>query len=123
MGAFGLPVKGGDMVQHIQSNLSLFFDIAQLVTILYALYKFTRKPHDSLSERVTVLETEVKNLKADISSEKEKRMTLEKAVKMALHSILALIEFEMQYCISEHKEMSDGLKKAKEDLHEFLSEI
>lgn len=111
------------MVHIIQDNINLILDIAQLCAVLYALYKFTRKPHDSLNDRITALETEIKNIKENMDNEKEKRINLEKAVKMALHSILALIEFEMQYCISEHKDMSDGLKKAKEDLHEFLSEI
>lgn len=111
------------MIQLIHDNVNLILDIAQLCAVLYALYRFTRKPHDSLDQRVTALETEVKNLKEAQAAEKEKRINIEKAVKMALHSVLALIEFEMQYCITNNFEMSDGLKRAKEDLHEFLSEI
>lgn len=111
------------MVHIIQDNINLILDIAQLCAVLYALYKFTRKPHDSHNDRITALETEIKNIKENMDNEKEKRINLEKAVQMALHSILALIEFEMQYCISEHKDMSDGLKEAKKDLHEFLSKI
>ena len=38
-----------------------------------------------------------------------------------LHSLIALIEFEIEYCLTEHKVPSDGLKKAKEDLHLFLA--
>ena len=41
--------------------------------------------------------------------------------EVVLHSLIALIEFEIEYCLTEHKVPSDGLKKAKEDLHLFLA--
>ena len=45
----------------------------------------------------------------------------EEANDVLIHCVLALIEFEIQYCLTEHKEPSDDLKKAKDILHNYLA--
>ena len=45
----------------------------------------------------------------------------DEALEVLIRSTLALIEFEVQYCLTENKQISDDLKKVKEDLHIFLS--
>ena len=47
---------------------------------------------------------------------------MDRALKVLTRSTIALVEFEMQYCLIEHKEMSKGLEKAKEALDEFVAE-
>jgi hypothetical protein len=110
------------MIQTIQSILTLILSGANLCVLGYALFKFTKKPHDTLDQRVTSLEVEVKNIKESLNYGQDKFRKHDESIKVLLHSTLALIEFEIQYCLIEHKEMSDSLKKAKEDLHNFLSE-
>lgn len=110
------------MINIIQDGLDLFLKIANVILLGYALYKFTKKPHDTLDQRVTALEVEVKNIKESLNHGQDKFRKHDESIKVLLHSTLALIEFEIQYCLIEHKEMSDSLKKAKEDLHNFLSE-
>lgn len=34
---------------------------------------------------------------------------------------LILIEFEIQYCLTEKKQLSKDLEKVKEDLHSYLA--
>jgi hypothetical protein len=41
--------------------------------------------------------------------------------RVVISSTLALIEFEIQYCLTEHKTPSKDLERAKEDLHSYLS--
>ena len=41
--------------------------------------------------------------------------------EVLLNSTLALIEFEIQYCLTENKHISPELQKAKENLHTYLS--
>lgn len=110
------------MIDIFQNGLDLFLKIANVVILGYALYRFTKKPHDTLDQRVTALEVEVKNIKESLNQGQDKFRKHDESIKVLLHSTLALIEFEIQYCLIEHKEMSDSLKKAKEDLHNFLSE-
>lgn len=110
------------MIDTIQNGLDLLLKIANVVILGYALYRFTKKPHDTLDQRVTALEVEVKNIKESLNHGQDKFRKHDESIKVLLHSTLALIEFEIQYCLIEHKEMSDSLKKAKEDLHNFLSE-
>lgn len=110
------------MIDIFQNGLDLILKIANVVILGYALYRFTKKPHDTLDQRVTALEVEVKNIKESLNHGQDKFRKHDESIKVLLHSTLALIEFEIQYCLIEHKEMSDSLKKAKEDLHNFLSE-
>ena len=110
------------MIATVQMILTLLISVANLCVMMYGLYKFTKKPHDTLEQRVTTLEVEVTNIKTSLNQGQDKFRALHEAVKVLLHSSLALIEWEMQYCLIEHKEMSESLKKAKDDLHNFLSD-
>ena len=95
--------------------LQIIVACANICIMAFAFIKFLGRPHSNLDSRVTALEKRVKDLEEDLSETK-------KALQVIMHSVLALLEFEMQYCLTEHKDMSDGLKKAKEDLHSFLSD-
>lgn len=110
------------MIQTIQSILTLILSGANLCVLGYALFRFTKKPHDTLDKRVTALEVETKNIKESLNHGQDKFRAHDESIKVLLHSSLALIEWEIQYCLIEHKEMSESLKKAKEDLHNFLAE-
>lgn len=111
--------------------LQLMLAACNLIIIAYGFHKFINKPKDDINSKIAALETEVRELKATINVEiKEIKDSLHKGNdnfreqdttnEVLIHSVLALIEFEMQYCLVEHKEMSDGLKQAKKDLNDFL---
>ena len=112
--------------------LQLILATCNVIIIAYGFHKFVNKPKDDLNARLAALETEIKDLKAAINVEiKDIKDSLHKGNDnfreqdrtndVLIHSVLALIEFEMQYCLVEHKDMSDGLKQAKKDLNDFLS--
>ena len=116
------------MLSDFSEFLKVFLQIAQVVTILFAVYKFTRKPHDTLESRVATLELEVKEQKQSLlqgndrfREQDDKFKQQEKTNGIILHSVMALIQFEIQYCLTEHKEMSKGLEQAKEDLDNYLA--
>ena len=98
----------------IMTGMQMILAFCNICIIGYGFYKFLNTPRDSMEQRITALEVEVKNLK---SSQENDQDTL----KVLTRSTLALIEFEMQYCMTENKDMSDSLKAAKRDLEEFLS--
>lgn len=111
--------------------LQLMLATCNLIIIAYGFHKFINKPKDDLNAKIVALESEIRDLKATINVEiKEIKDSLHKGNdnfreqditnEVLIHSVLALIEFEMQYCLVEHKDMSDGLKQAKKDLNDFL---
>ncbi len=110
------------MVQTIQSFLSVILSSANLIVLGYALYKFTKRPHDTLDQRISACEVEIRNIKESLNHGQDKFRDQDEAIRVLIHSTLALIEFEIQYCLLEHKDMSESLKKAKDDLHSFLAE-
>lgn len=103
------------------TGMQIFISFANICILLYALYKFLNKPHDTLEQRVISIETEVKDIKESLHQGNDRFRSQEDTNEVLIHSVLALIEFEIQYCLTEHKEMSKDLEKAKEDLHNYLA--
>ena len=96
--------------------------------MLFALSKFIKRPHDKLIDRIVALEVQVDELKDSLKQGndrfREHAKRFEKQLdtnEVLIRSVLALIEFEMQYCIEEKKTFSKGLENAKSDLEKFLS--
>lgn len=110
------------MTQEIITGMDIFLKLVNIIVILIAVAKFLRKPHNSLEQRVTALETEVKDIKQSLHQGNDNFKDIFAALKVLIHSVMALLDFEMQYCLTEHKEMSEGLKDAKKDLEGFLRE-
>lgn len=103
------------MIDKVLLGFTLFLSFGNCCMMVAVFIRFLSAPHKNILDRVTDLEKKVKELEDDSSEQK-------KALQVIMHSVLALIEFEMQYCLTEHKDMSEGLKKAKDDLHGFLAD-
>lgn len=101
--------------------LQLILTTGNICILGYALFKFLNKPHDTLEAKVAVLEAEVKDIKSSLLQGNDKFKEQENTNEVIIHSILALIEWEIQYCITEHVEMSKGLEKAKDNLNSYLA--
>lgn len=108
-------------IQELLALAPSFLALANLFLMLYALTRFLKKPHDTLNERVTVLEIEVQQLKAVQKQDNKRYKELIATNEVIIKSTLALIEFEIQYCITENKHPTKELEDAKVDLHRFLS--
>lgn len=102
----------------VMQTMLAFFNICILS---FAFFRFVKRPHDDINHRVTELEIEIKEIKTSLLQGNDRFRDQESTNEVLIHSVLALIEFEIQYCLVEHKEMSKGLEKAKEDLHNYLS--
>ena len=92
-----------------------------LCIMAYAFSKFLSKPHDTLEQRVHNLEVKLDEVLDSLKQGNDRFREQTTTNEVIINSVLALIEFEMQYCLTEHKEMSSGLKEAKSDLNKFLS--
>ena len=108
-------------IQDVLSVMQLILSFGNICIIGYAIVKFLGKPHDSLESRVSVLEVKQKEVEQSLHQGNDRFREQHDVNEVIIHSTLALIEFEMQYCLIEHKQMSTGLEKAKDDLNRFLS--
>lgn len=108
--------------QSILGVMQIFLAFCNICIILVGFVKFLGKPHSTLEQRVTALEVRVEELEDQDKEKSDRFEKIEKALNVMIHSNLSLIEFEMQYCLTEHKEMSDSLKESKKALHDFLAE-
>ena len=109
--------------------LKVVLQIVNIIVLGYAFYKFTKKPHDTLEQRVTTLEVEFKEQQQSLKQgndrfreQDDKFCQQDKTNSVLIHSCLALIEFEVHYCETEQKPISKNLERAKDDLQDFLAQ-
>ena len=98
-----------------------FLVFCQVCIMIYGFKKFLDKPRNDLETRVQEVEIKIKEIEYSLKQGNDKFREQEVTNQVVLHSILALIEFEIQYCLTEHKNVSPELQKAKDDLHNYLS--
>ena len=109
------------IINNLSDGFKVILQLGQIVALFYAGYKFTRKPHDTLESRVKALEEQNKDLQIEILKKDERIKELEELCGVIIRSVIALIEFEMQYCLTENKPVSKGLEKAKESLDDYFA--
>lgn len=109
------------IVQTVLLIGQLILAICNIAIMGYVCFKFVNRPHDDLKERVTRCEEDIKDIKQSLYRGDARFQELDRALKVIITATRALIEFEVQYCLLEHKELSKGLEKAKEALDEFIS--
>ena len=78
-------------------------------------------PFKSLSSKVEEHDIRIGKIESSLFLGNDRFREQEATNEVLLRSILALVEFEIQYCITEGKPISKDLEKAKDDLHGFLS--
>ena len=113
------------MVQYLIQNLSMrnILDFCEIVMLGYALYKFTRKPQDTLEKRITTVEVKVEEHERKLRQGNDKFWTYGSVMETLVRCTLALMKFEVHYCETEHKEISEDLVTAEKELNECLTRI
>lgn len=109
------------MITSLLPYLQTFLAVGNLVIMLWALKTFLSKPHTNLETRVSNLEYEVREAKQSLLQGNDRFREVDDTNEVLIRSLLALIEFEIQYLLQEGKPISRDLEKAKDDLHGFLS--
>ena len=99
----------------------LMLGVGNLSIMIYALSRFLKKPQEKIEERLKALEVEVDALKTSLQQDDQRFKYQFNTNEVIITSLLALIEFEIQYCLTENKEPTKALEQAKERLNAFLS--
>ena len=112
----------------MMSVLTVIIAVLQVITMSISLgvmfwgfRKFLSSPRRELELRVTELEAEVKDLKREREINEIRFKKIDDVLEIILRSTIALIDFEIQYCLTENKEPTQALEKAREGLNEYLS--
>ena len=116
------------MVNQILPVLQLISQIAIIIGMVYGFYKFVNRPHDTLEQRVTFLEAELKETKQSLLQGNDKFRIHEKEFKKqhklnnAFKSIiLAFINFEIAYCQNTNYAHTEEIVKAKKEIEKLLT--
>ena len=105
------------------SMIQTALQIGQLAVMLWAFKTFLTKPHDTLEERVAVLEARDKDQEESLRRGNNRFDEIARIAEILIRATSALIEFEAHYCETEHKQSSVALDKAKDELDAYLSRI
>ena len=101
--------------------------LGAILTVLNIIDKYTGlkdksdTPFKTLSNKVEEHEVRLNKVENSLYLGNDRFREQENTNEVLLKSLLALIEFEIQYCITENKPISKDLERAKDDLHAFLS--
>ena len=79
------------MLQTTISIVGLIISCGTLCTMMYGFFKFLSKPHDTLEQRVTALESWQTETNARLKHGSDKFEAQDKANEIILRSVLALI--------------------------------
>ena len=109
------------MVQSILPVFQLIIAACNICVLAFGFYKFLGKPHSTLESRVAVLEDRADKMETSLKQGGKKFVEHDKALEVLTKNVLALVEFEMNYCLKEDYPASKGLEKSKEELNEYLS--
>ena len=116
------------MLDLFSDGLKLFIQIAQVVALIYAGYKFTKKPHDSLEEKQSTLEKHVveqdlkiKEMQKSLDASHEKHRQQDETNATFKSVMLAFVNFEIAYCRNTGYKDNQDLLDAKKELSEYLT--
>lgn len=111
----------GQIIAFIIGLLGAILTILNIIDKSISLKAMKDSPFKALSGRIDEHEVEIREIKASLLQGNDRFRAQDDTNEVLIHSVLALIEFEIQYCLTEHKEPSKDLERAKDDLHSYLS--
>lgn len=110
-----------EYIKPIVDIMQAFLIFCNVCVMLYVFKGFVSKPHNNLEERVAKVELKVEDIEDSLKQGNDKFREQSETNEILISSTLALIEFEIQYCLTESKHISPELQKAKDNLHGYLS--
>lgn len=101
--------------------LQIILALANISILAFAFVKFLGRPRSNLESRVAALENKMSEVEDSLHQGNDKFRDQTVTNEVLQRCLLALVEFEIQYCIARGIEITDELRKAKEELHNYLA--
>ena len=108
--------------------LKVLLQIANIVVLGYALFKFLNKPHDTLEakqeelkKRVDEHDVKLKEVEESLHQGNDKFRAQKDLNEVFINCMLAFIDFEMAYCAHTGYDDTEDLDRAKETLQKYLA--
>lgn len=111
----------GQIVAFIIGLLGAILTILNIIDKSNALKAMKESPFKALSGKVEAHEVRLGKIESSLFLGNDRFREQDNMNEIILRSLIALIEFEIQFCITEDKPITKDLEKAKDDLHSFLS--
>ena len=112
----------------VKDVFQVIIQFATIITLVYTLYKFSRKPHDTLEDRHNALEKRVDEHDVKLKEHEESlhqgndRFREQQDVnKLFMNCMLSFIDFERAYCAHTGYEDTDDLEEARAELRKYLA--
>ena len=116
------------MLDQISEYLKVLLQVANIVVLGYALYKFLNRPHstletkhEELKKRVDEHDVKLKEVESSLHQGNDRFREQEDTNEVMQTCMLALIDFELAYCIHTGYEDADDLVQAKDTLRKHLA--
>lgn len=110
-----------EFIDAVLPLLQFVISFGTLCGMLYAFKLFLHRPHDTLTDRVTTIEVEIKDIKSSLLQGNDKFRKQDDTNEMFISCMLAFIDFEIAYCHHTNYEYSEDLEKAKTILQHYLA--
>ena len=111
----------GQIIAFVIGLLGAILTILNIIDKAIALKDKNETPFKTLTSKVEEHEVRIGKIESSLFLGNDRFREQENTNEVLLRSLLALIEFEIQYLLQEGKPISKDLEKAKDDLHGFLS--
>lgn len=109
------------MITALLPYLQTFLAIGNLCIMLYALKTFLSKPHNTLEDRVNEHEIKIKEIETSLLQGNDRFREQETTNEVMQSCMLALIDFELAYCIHTNYGDTEDLMRAKTELRKHLA--
>ena len=111
----------GQIIAFIIGLLGAILTILNIIDKYIALKDKSDTPFKALSGKVEEHDVRIGKIESSLFLGNDRFREQDNMNEILLRSLIALIEYEIQFCITEDKPITKELEKAKDDLHTFLS--
>ena len=111
----------GQVFAFMVAIVGLILTLLNIYDKLNSIKKRADEPLKAIEQRVAILEAKAIEHEARIKNNNEHIDAIDESIMVINRSTLALIDYQIQSCITDHKEVTEELKRAHDDLLEYLS--
>lgn len=109
------------MVTNVLPLCQLLVSVCTLLGMLYAFKKFIDKPHETLENRLAMVELKQKEMEQKLHLGNDRFKKQDDTNEVFINCMLAFIDFELSYCSHTDYKYTEDLDKAKDTLRKHLA--